>query len=315
MDQARQEITKLNTPTSPRPSTDSSETTVPSTTTPISEVSSSSTATPIRAIPTDIKGKGPEVDPVDGNPSTTPTQPSINAFFSRLQSTIPAQFDTTVITQTIQKHLQPTLEHATTQITSATSQVDLQQIRATITSNIQKVQGVTFVQAEKMAEEYMHKSEALLKEAGEYLKDAVKVVPPDGQEAPSGLMWDGSDIWMFPSPVGTQGWGGGDESSKAQPPAEAQTVSARLKRADALLLRLKHDPSLLRLDPSQDTSIQEKFAQYVEKHIISKGGIENDEWKSKIEATLAEKSPDGDALKLTKEKLGKSCKYSTCSRY
>ncbi|KAF8967907.1 hypothetical protein BDZ97DRAFT_1801921, partial [Flammula alnicola] len=113
----------------------------------------------------------------DGSHSSSSSPQSL---FSRLQSALPPNIVAT----------------------HASENIDLQGIRANLLSELQRVQGVTLTQAE----EYAHKSEALLreavKEAGEVLRDAVKVVPPEQAETSaaggSGLVWDGTDMWMFP---------------------------------------------------------------------------------------------------------------------
>ncbi|KIO30692.1 hypothetical protein M407DRAFT_5460 [Tulasnella calospora MUT 4182] len=264
-----------------------------------------------------------------GSP-TTPTQPSINSFFSRLQSSLPPQLAPESITQTlqnIQKQVQPALANAQTaastaalqaqhaasaaasQASQAISQVDVSQYQRSLSGNIRKLQeaqGPMLAQAEKLAEEARHRSEVLLKEAGEYLKDAVKVVPPEGGSAGVAGAWDGSDLWMYPSPIGTAGWGGNDSTKAVEedkPRKSGDTMTyARVKRADALLARLKHDPKLVKLDPEADEAVRENYLKFVGEEIDGKGGIEGDAWSKKVGEALSD-GADGPALKSTMDAL------------
>jgi hypothetical protein len=54
---------------------------------------------------------------------------------------------------------------------------------------------ISFAQAEKLAGEYVHRSEELLKGAGAFLKDAVHVIPAEGSGDTRGVVWDGSDMY------------------------------------------------------------------------------------------------------------------------
>ncbi|KAG8897394.1 hypothetical protein FRC00_004330 [Tulasnella sp. 408] len=255
-----------------------------------------------------------------------PIRPSINSFFSRLQSSLPPQLAPESITQTlqnIQKQVQPALANAQTaastaalqaqhaasaaasQATQAISQVDVSQYQRSLSGNIRKLQEAQapmLAQAEKLAEEARHRSEVLFKEAGEYLKDAVKVVPPEGGSAGAAGAWDGSDLWMYPSPIGTAGWGGNTatravEEDKPRKSGDTTTY-ARVTRADALLARLKHDPELVKLNPEADEAIRETYLKFVGEEIDGKGGVQGDVWSKKVEEALAD-GTDGPALKST----------------
>ncbi|KAG9014546.1 hypothetical protein FRB95_007227 [Tulasnella sp. JGI-2019a] len=236
--------------------------------------------------------------------STTPTQPSINSFFSRLQSSLPPQLAAESISQTfqtIQKQIQPTVSNASQ---AAAAQVDIKSIKTSLTSNFQRIQSNALVQeAEKLAEEYRIKSEAMLKEAGEYLKDAVKVVPPEeasGSGIPSGLTWDGSDMWMFPTP----GWGGAADSSDAKGRPSGETLMpTRLTRAEAILARLRRDPEILKLNPAEDATVKERYAKYLEDEITVQGGLQGDVWSARIKAALDANDPEGVALQATYDNL------------
>lgn len=260
------------------------------------------------------KGKQRELDP-DGEASPTATpKPAFNTFFSRLQSSIPADsFSQTF--QTLQKQIQPALETASsqaqlvasqaqqvaTQAQQAAAHVDIGQIRSQLQTNIQRIQE----QNAPLVAEYRKQSEAFIKDAQEYLKDAVKVVPPDEQGSVPGMTWDGTDVWMYPSPIGTAGWGkSGLAVDEAAPRKSSDTMTyARLSRAEALLVRLKHDPEMLKLDPREDASVQDRFEKYVTDDIEGSGGLNGEEWSKEIEDAFAD-AEHGEALKATHDNLG-----------
>ena len=162
------------------------------------------------------------------------------------------------------------------------------------------MQGITRAQAE----EYVHKSEALLKEAGEFLKDAVKIVPPeetDGRD--TAVMWDGSDVWLIPSMVSSRAAelenGSGDSKGKAR---QVPTYS----RSEALLQRLKRDPEVIKVDPTSVEQTEDLFDKWHREHVLAKeGGMDHSEWFERIKATLNEKG-EGEVLTKTRDSLGTS---------
>lgn len=90
---------------------------------------------------------------------------------------------------------------------------------------------------------------------------------------------------MLPSPIGT--------------PAP-ETTGRVLTHAETLLRRLRHDPEILKTDPSANPSVEAQYKRYLE------GVDTNDtEWTAKIREVVAEASEDSDALLATKELLGK----------
>lgn len=241
--------------------------------------------------------------------------PSSSSFFSRLQSSLPPQLAPESIShtfQSLQKQIQPTVASASTaasqaaaQASQAASQVDIQGIRTSLNSNLQRLQSNPLLQeAEKLADEYRLKSEALLNQAGEYLKDAVKVIPPEGDEHHPNVAWDGSDVWMFPSPIGTAGWGGAGDAKARRSSGEAMTSTARMTRSEAVLARLRRDPEMLKLDPNDDAVVKERYQQYVQEDITAHGGLEGELWSGRIHAASDEKDPEGVALAATRYKLG-----------
>ncbi|KAJ7497437.1 hypothetical protein FB451DRAFT_1211459 [Mycena latifolia] len=244
----------------------------------------------------------PPVDPTEppaesNEGSTTPRTSSPEAsssssigaqnLFSRLQSALPPN-----IVSTVQSHIPETLKHAS-------ENIDLAQMRTSLMSEFQRVQGVTRAQAE----EYVHKSEVVLreamKEAGEVLRDAVKVIPPEEAQSSGGsgsLIWDGADMWMLP-------FDSSDTSAKGKDKAGRQSTDTQLAvatRAESLLKRLKHDPEIIKHDPEADGGVKEFYGQWLA--TVVKDGIDGEEWTSKITAILNE-SADGQALKANQDAL------------
>lgn len=278
------------------------------------------------AADTDVKGKGKEKDPSElpSSPrassdfSGTPT--IATGLFARLQSRMPPNLQPSAIAATL------------TSATSAAPAVDLANIRSTLTANIQRAQAsLPLAEAEKLAEGYLHRSQELFKEAGQFLQDAVKVVPPpvgpDGQPIETQLVVSGTDVFMFDSPIGTAGWGGSAvtrESSATPPLKEGRNSLSSLKsreglltghlsqatRAEALLRRLKYDPEMLRLDPSQDETVSTAFAAFVEEVNSKLGGISGDMMVTRISEVLkagpaGELDADAKALIDNRDLLGK----------
>ncbi|KAJ2931289.1 hypothetical protein H1R20_g5786, partial [Candolleomyces eurysporus] len=231
--------------------------------------------------------------PTDGGPSASTSSQassSSSSLFSRLQSVIPPNLITTV-----QSAIPESIKHAS-------ENIDVSQISSNVLSELQRVQGVTRAQAE----EYARKSEALLreavKEANEVLKDAVKIIPPDpstssGQAAGSGLVWDGSDMWMLPmdlasnqaSSSSTSPSGTGKERASGGGGGESQHAVA--SRALALLHRLQSDPSIIQHDPEADDNVKEAYAKWREEEVKAKGGFESPEWAEKTGNLLKEVTP------------------------
>ncbi|KAJ6594044.1 hypothetical protein B0H19DRAFT_1093499 [Mycena capillaripes] len=223
--------------------------------------------------------------PRTASPSTqdASSSGSVQSLFSRLQSALPPN-----IVATVQSHISEPLKHAS-------ENIDLAQMRTNLTAEFQRVQGVTRVQAE----EYVHKSEALLrdamKEAGEVFRDAVKVIPPEEAQSSSGtgnLIWDGADMWMLP-------FDSSDPSAKGKEKA-GNTQLAVATRAESLLKRLRHDPEIIKHDPEADAGAKELYSQWLA--TAMKDGIDGEEWTAKIAAVLDE-SADGQALRANQDAL------------
>lgn len=235
---------------------------------------------------------------------TTPTQTrhsrgvsvstAAQNFFSRLQSSIPAD-----LASTVQAKLPESIKQGA-------GSIDFAQLRTSLTTEFQRVQGVTRAQAE----EYVHKSEELLREAGEFIKDVVKVVPPEeGGQITPGVMWDGSDIWMLPemhSGPSTDTKGKAREKS-ADSISSGDGLRAVATRAEALLKQLRHDPEVIRVDPEADERAAKLWKEWYSVQIESKeGGIDGAEWAAAIKTALDDPT-DGAALQQTHDTLGASC--------
>ncbi|KAF8757157.1 BSD domain [Rhizoctonia solani] len=255
------------------------------------EASNSATASstePPAPISIDTKGKEKEVEDdtatIKSSSPTTDTTPGASAttgtFFSRLQANLPPQFAPAAITATLQSQL-------------STAQAQADALRTSLATNIQRIQQegnmpISFAQAEKLAGEYVHRSEELLKGAGAFLKDAVHVIPAEGVD--NTREWCGTVQickWMMPSPM-----------APGTPTPEA-SASGRpaLTHAEALLKRLKSDPEVLRVDPAS-SSAKERYEKY-----ITGIDISDTQWTSRIREVIADTSEDSDSLLSTKEKL------------
>ncbi|KAL0956451.1 hypothetical protein HGRIS_002599 [Hohenbuehelia grisea] len=265
---------------------------------PLAGTAEPAASTPEASSSTSTKDANDEPESDDKTPVGTPpsdASPSSSAgatgFLSRIQSTLPPN-----IVATLQNNIPESLKHAS-------ENVDFAQLRTTLSSEFQRVQGVTRTQAE----EYVRKSENLLREAmkdaQEVLKDAVKIIPPEegsvSASSSSGLVWDGSDMWMLPYEPSdgniSKGKARDTGSSSGRASGEAQRVATR---AEALLKRLKHDAAIIRHEP--DSGV---FDEWTKAEIDTKeGGIEASEWKSKVDAALNDTS-DGAALRATQDEL------------
>ena len=268
----------------------------------------------------DVKGKEREKAPdvvlaneAEKDPQTSPPlSPTLSSgFFSRIQAQLPPNLQPAAISSAI----------SSARSHSSLPSVDFNQLKLSVTTNIQRAQtNVNLGEAEKLAESYLSKlkasTEAFTKDAGEFFKEAVRVVPPDGTEGVHEMsVVSGTDVWVFPSPIGTPGWGAG-KTLESEGSLSMLTSSRSLDgrggatRSQALLRRLKYDPELIRLDPTQDEDISSFFEAFVQ-DVEKKGGIEGDAYLDKI-STLLAPGPDGQldadakALIDTRDVLGKN---------
>lgn len=281
--QAQKELSKLTTDAAAVPDAASTE-----------RVEAASTSSRNAEGPSnDAEGSLPEARAIREEDPSTSSSPPQASLFSRLQSALPPN-----IVATVNNTIPESLKHAT-------DNVDFANIRSNLLTEFQRVQGVTRAQAE----EYVHKSEALLreavKEAGDVLRDAVKVVPPEqigasaGGTPSTGLVWDGTDMWLLPSEASTS------ESSTvvfdSQPRQSGDTQRAVATRAEALLRRLQRDASIISHDP--EAEVKEKYRAWLEAEVEPKeGGIEGAEWAARVSEALDEPH-DGQALKDLQDTL------------
>lgn len=235
-------------------------------------------------------------EPSGENTESTPThqRTSNENLFARLQNSLPPN-----IVSTVQKQLPESLKNAS-------SSIDLAQLRTTLSTEFERVQGVTRTQAE----EYVHKSEGILreamKEAGDFLKEAVKVVPPEEDGGiPVGVMWDGTDVWMLPSSGGTPTSSAkGKEKETSSRNHSLDGLKAAATRAESLLKQLKHDPEVIRADPEVDPQSRELYKTWLEDKVNShEDGINDSKWQDAMAKALAE-SVDGEALQSVHDILG-----------
>ena len=265
--QAQKELTKLTTDTEGTPRDSPSDASVPAPSEPETSLPSPSLQDP-------------------NQPST-----STSSLFSRI---IPPN-----LLESARNQLPESIKHAS-------QNIDLPQLGTSLLSEIQRVQGVTRAQAEQ----YAHKSEALIrgavKEAGEVLRDAVKIVPPDHQSegSSSSVVWDGGNIWSLPlEPVLSDT--GRLESPKQGATRGSDAQNAVATRVQSLLLRLKQDPEIIRRDPAVE-SLDASYAAWVTTEYEAKeGDSEGDKWSGRISPLLDEAGP-GDLLRSTRDTLGAS---------
>ncbi|KAF8532546.1 hypothetical protein JB92DRAFT_3138317 [Gautieria morchelliformis] len=237
-----------------------------------------------------IAGPSTESPPINASASSS--------FLSRLQGSLPPNFTPSALSSTLQRHLPENLQHGLN-LENATA--DFTQLRTALAENIQRVQGTTVQQAEKLAEQYMHKGEALFKDAGEFLKDAVKVVPPEGGSGVAGVVWDGTDLWTMPSPIQTNV---GRATSKKGKNKESDVIfsvpRAAAKRADILLKSLRSDPEALLKDPGKDddAAVKQLWSSFVTDEVDGKGGIAGETWTARVSVALEGHDENEDAKSL-----------------
>lgn len=229
--------------------------------------------------------------------STTHTQaqssePQEQTLLSRLQASLPPN-----LVSSVQKQLPDSIKHARAGSLSA---LDFAQLRSTL----ERVQGATG--------EYVQRSEGFLRDAGEFLRDAVRVIPPEAAEGGTpGVIWDGSDVWMLPTEGAGSAKGKGKEredrtsSSSGSRRPSVDTLRAVATRAESLLKQLRHDPEVIKADPEADERAGELYNTWVASEVETReGGIESQEWQHRVEEALND-PVDGWALRNMVDTLGK----------
>lgn len=276
------------------------------------------------------KGKGRAVDGPSGAALAESISSQASSLFHRLQASLPSNTPsagetvtvtnpdgTTTTTPAPSTRSLPTLASFQQTLTSQLSNnphlsLDIPALRASLTTSLQKLQtDLHIADAEKMAEDYLKKSEGVLKEAGRYLQEAVKVVPPT-EGGGGGVSWDGSDVWTLPSPASKLGGSMIFSQTDAQVAALTglSTKSVRAKRKDALLRQLRSDRAVLEVDPAAgegvDDDVKTLWAKWTKDEVDSQGGITGDEWTAKTWAELGPQSEGVEELKATRDALGQS---------
>ncbi|KAL1748749.1 hypothetical protein HDZ31DRAFT_79369 [Schizophyllum fasciatum] len=296
--QAQKELTKLTTEvTSPAdPETPAIERTASETT-----VHDSADRTPLGSPTTEQASTAGPSSSTAGPSSSTAATPAatataqVTSIFNRLQAALPP-----AVVAAVQHNLEAA-QHTVQHNLANLQHTDLAQLRQGLAAEFARVQGVTRAQAE----EYMHRSEELLREAGDVLKDAVRVLPPEGEGAAGmqpGVVWDGSDIWMLPEPAQVVGAGKG----KGRAGAETQRTVAT--RAEALLRRLRSDPEIILHDPEADEKVKGVYDEWLRSADFAIGGEKKTTWDEKVESALGD-GADGAALKAMHDATGEPVAY------
>lgn len=303
--QAQKEIGKLTTEaeTTPRASAEASAS---------SEEAGPSTSEKA-ALPASPSGEeGPTPQPsspiTDHSSSSSSSQSQFQSLLSRVQSSLPPNISAT-LERTIPAALKDPSSHA---------YADLTQLRSTLGAEFARVQGVTRAQAE----EYAHRSEALLREAGAYLKDAVRVIPPEEGEQGIGeadVVFDGMGVGVvvMPPSISSNGPAVGRDMMRAKGKGRETAAQAQQRlagsRAAAMLAELKRDPEIFKQDPADNENTKNMYEAWLSTEIASKeGGIESSYWIERVKSALAH-AEDGEVLRSTKNSLGKNliCVAST----
>lgn len=235
--------------------------------------------------------------PTDGVADTaqSPSSATMQSFFGRIQSSLPPN-----IVSAVQAHLPDSLKNA--------QHIDFTQLRNTLSTEFQRVQGVTRAQAE----EYVHKSEVIfreaVREAGEVIRDAVKVIPPEELEGESnaGTVWDGTDIWTLPGlATGAEGnmhSSKGKEKDQSGLSRRSDDLRAVATRAESLLKQLRGNPEVIKIDPAIDSS-KESYLTWADDLEATGTGFGTKVWSERIAQALSDPK-DGSVLQATLDTLG-----------
>lgn len=279
-------------------------------------------------IPASSKGKARETQDDQYAPHTgieastalprvhVPSTQETKDFFAKIGETFSSQSNN--LNTTINQNLATLQKSLSESIASASANPQIQSLNlnkltrndinfAHFAGNLQRnlAQAGTMLniqQAEKLAEDYLRKSEGLLHNAGEFLKDAVKVVPPEGDA--HGVVWDGSDTYAFTT---AGDWSDQNRMSSDGTRSTSFEASRSQLRKEALLRRLRADRELVLVDPGAETessSRRSAFATFCESEIEQKGGVKSAAFEDKIEAELRRGDKETDTLRSTLQALG-----------
>ncbi|OCH86346.1 hypothetical protein OBBRIDRAFT_797274 [Obba rivulosa] len=250
----------------------------------------------------------PATSPASPVSEPTPAQAQqAQSLLARLQASLPPNLLSTVQQQvsTVQQQVSSVQQQLPQARAASISALDFAQLRSTIAAELAKVQDAT--------EDVVHRSEGLLREAGEFLREAVKVVPPEegaGSETLGGVVWDGSDVWGLSTAtaIGAAAGGKGKEREGRTTPSSGSgsgrpSMDVRAAtRAEALLKQLRYDPEVIKVDPEADERVQALYASWVEEKVTSmEEGINSEAWLAERERALD--GLDGSALLATLELL------------
>jgi hypothetical protein len=260
----------------------------------------------VKAEPKVDKGKGKEVNTGDektesGSSSTSlPTAKQTQAFFKNLQSTLATEANQiNANLGSLQKTLSESI--ANNPSLAQINRANISTLSSTIQQNLEKAgTKINLRQAEKLAED-------LLGEAGSFLKDAVKVVPPEEGSGSYTYSWDGTDVGVYGS-----GEDGNNNKSTVlfdRASMAGNDLSRSQLRLNALLRRLRTDVELLSQDPSaasETKARQDAFAAFKRDKIEGAGGYEGQDVQKLVWAEMGPEANDADveALKKTKDALG-----------
>ncbi|KZT67186.1 hypothetical protein DAEQUDRAFT_813050 [Daedalea quercina L-15889] len=241
----------------------------------------------------------------DSTPEASTSQPQPQTLLSRLQATLPP-----TLVSSVQDKLPESLKHARAGSLSA---VDFAALRSTLAGELarargsseellhrmqgqseellQRVQGGDLRQkGEGLLKQVQGGGEEFLREAGDFLREAVRVVPPEAGEGAAGVVWDGTDVWMIPTYAASTPTSEGASSERGKGRERRSMDSVRAAtRAQAMLTQLRHDPQIVRTDPSQNPVEREAFAAWAAREVDTKGGIDGLVWTKRIEDEKADR--------------------------
>lgn len=154
------------------------------------------------------------------------------------------------------------------------------------------------------ADEFSARGEQLLRGAGAYLREAVRVVPPEdgeeeGSETPEVVLDAMGGVVVLPTSMGS------GARRKGKGPANANAKAGPGGRLAAVLARLRREPETMARDPAadEDMAVREAYATWLAQEVSARdGGMDAKYWKGRVEAELRDE--DGAALGKTRDALG-----------
>ncbi|OXG23027.1 hypothetical protein C349_02478 [Cryptococcus neoformans var. grubii Br795] len=199
------------------------------------------------------KGEGKEK-----TPSSATSQASPPAFFTKLASS------TSQLQQSLLSAVQSTLDATTANSALSNPNAFRQQLvdNLRLTSARENLQ-LSVKQAEKLAEDYLRKGDQWVKGAEKWMEEAVKVVPPEGEETHVvNIGWDGGDWYSFSTSDTPLHISAVDVGASGPSTASNQVKVLAGSRKDALLKRLREDKQLLLVDPEGEGETEKRKAEF-----------------------------------------------------